>query len=200
MIGRHIRCLLIALLGLSVGLMGCGEDRAPTRGAGPRTAGPAKKKKKKKKRKKKGKQKAASTGPRLRATDWDKEDDLTRTNVESRDPFVVFMEEEERKPAETLKPVIEVEGALGDYTVGQLDLAAIITGTAIHKALMVDPTGEGHVLRRGDIISRADPMRVIRISNNEVVFKPLQPPTPGTAPDFVIKRLWTEQELDAFMR
>lgn len=167
---------------------GGGRGRARGRGAGAKAA-----------KKAEAVNKVTSL-PGIRVVDWDKEDDLSKANskvnFEFRDPFQVFYEDEVIEELKPTGPVISRDDVSVDVLPAQLRLTAIITGTAVHKAMVTDGHGDGHIVRRGDIVSSEKPHRIIRITSNEVVFKPLQPPEPGAEPEFLIKRLWSEQELE----
>ena len=53
------------------------------------------------------------------------------------------------------------------YSIGQLELVAIISETAIPKAMFVDPDGLGHTVKRGDRIGRQGGV-VADIRDNEI--------------------------------
>ena len=79
------------------------------------------------------------------------------------------------------------------------DLIAILTGTSVHKAMLRDNHGTGHVVRAGDVVGKS-PYRITRITRNEVVMKPLQPPVPGqAAPQEIVKRLVSDEELQELL-
>ncbi len=83
--------------------------------------------------------------------------------------------------------------------VGGLSLIAIITGTAVHKAMVVDKDGVGHIVRAGEIIGKP-PMRITRITRNEVLFKGLTPPEdPNEKEEEVRKVLLTQAELEELL-
>ncbi|MBM4320383.1 MAG: pilus assembly protein PilP [Deltaproteobacteria bacterium] len=84
-----------------------------------------------------------------------------------RDPFRSYLEEFEKR----------IEGPEGEdtprsptemFAVGEYKVIGIITGTPVPKAMVVDPTGYGHVIRPGDRIGKQGG-RVAAIYNNEVV-------------------------------
>jgi type IV pilus assembly protein PilP len=72
----------------------------------------------------------------------------------SRDPFRSY----------TSKFAAEVRGAvksqrqvvLAEFAVDDLKLIGIVTRIAPSRAMLVDPTGRGHVVHRGDFVGRAD--------------------------------------------
>ena len=56
----------------------------------------------------------------------------------------------------------------------ELELQAVITGTAVHQAMLSDSSGLGHFVRVGDIIGKSpDFVRVAQITSTEVVFEPI---------------------------
>jgi len=152
---------LFLLFGLSVPLMGCDEEspRAQTRGAGTSS------KKKRKKRSKASPSIDKSRLPKkLRDVDWDKVDDLAKGLKKTRDPFrpsladMIVKAEDDGEQA----PVTQIKTTISDSSVNQLQLIAIITGTAVHKAMVTDGRGLGHIVRQGDIVGQKPPMRVMR--------------------------------------
>jgi hypothetical protein len=64
---------------------------------------------------------------------------------------------EEKRPLEPLE----------QYTLGQLSLIAVISETAVPKAMFIDPDGFGHVIKEGDRIGRAGGV-ITDIRDNEV--------------------------------
>ncbi|MEZ4221751.1 MAG: pilus assembly protein PilP [Polyangiaceae bacterium] len=72
----------------------------------------------------------------------------------SRDPFRsfanTFMDEAKGK-AKSQREVI-----LDQYAVDELKLVGIVTGIHPAKAMLVDPTGKGHVIQRGQFIGRPE--------------------------------------------
>ena len=48
------------------------------------------------------------------------------------------------------------EVVLGDYTLDELKLIGIVTRMQPAKAMLVDPTGKGHVIQRGQFVGRPD--------------------------------------------
>ena len=72
----------------------------------------------------------------------------------SRDPFRsyvrVFADEESGK-VKSQRQVV-----LSEYSLEELKLVAIVTGIHPAKAMLVDPAGKGHVIRRGQFVGRPD--------------------------------------------
>ncbi len=129
---------------------------------------------------------------KYRNLDWNSEDELDRSVRDTRDPFQVFVDPVELNDKTTVGPP-PIQGDI-PFEVAELQLEAIITGTAIHKALVVDPRGMGHVIKPGDIVGRDEPKRVTRITRNEVVFKPLVVKPDGQTAE-TVKRLMSDEEL-----
>jgi len=75
-------------------------------------------------------------------------------NEKSRDPFrsyaTMFIQEARGK----VKSQREV--LLDQYSVDELKLIGIVTGIDVPKAMLVDPTGKGHVVQRGQFLGRAE--------------------------------------------
>jgi type IV pilus assembly protein PilP len=72
----------------------------------------------------------------------------------SRDPFRCFAEvfvEETRTRVKSQREVV-----LEQYSIDELKLAGIVTGINPPRAMLVDPTGKGHVVVRGDFVGRPE--------------------------------------------
>jgi type IV pilus assembly protein PilP len=72
----------------------------------------------------------------------------------SRDPFRSFARrflEESKTRARSQREVL-----LSQYSVDELKLIGIVTRIQPAKAMLVDPTGKGHVIQRGQFVGRAD--------------------------------------------
>jgi type IV pilus assembly protein PilP len=81
------------------------------------------------------------------------EADFTETE-RSRDPFRPYARkfaEEEKGRTKSQRQVV-----LAEFSVDELKLIGIVTRIAPARAMLVDPTGKGHVVRRGDFVGRAD--------------------------------------------
>lgn len=78
-------------------------------------------------------------------------------NDKSRDPFRSYA----RVFAEELKEQgpTQLEVLLPDYSIDELRLIGIVTRLEPARAMVVDPSGKGHVIRRGQFIGRPDLMR-----------------------------------------
>lgn len=199
---RLLVTLLFLGLATPVVTTGCGDDE--------KSSGKKAKKKKKKKRAKKGKRrrrrskKKGNDGVVARPANYKYRDweapgpDALMENT--RDPFRVYVEElQPPKPpiAPTTEPV--QEGPLSRYELDRYTLKAIITATALPKAMVTDPSGEGHIVRVNDIIGKERPFRLIRIKRNELVFKSLQPDAEGN--EVITSRsLWSQEEAGELFR
>lgn len=169
--------LLAALLlaGFTVPLAGCGDDPKPKRQRG------VQKSKKKKNKAKRGAATAevdlSKLPPKLRNIDWTATDDLAASMRETRDPFAPYVEDLINTGPDTENPdspVTKIESAISDTPVDALQLIAIITGGAVHKAMVTDGRGLGHIVRPGEIVGQEPPMRVVRITRNEILFRALE--------------------------
>ena len=92
-----------------------------------------------------------------------------------RDPFRSFLQDLEQKGPEQQGLDDSPRSATEVYAVGEYTIIGIITGTPVPKAMVVDPTGFGHVIRPGDRIGKQGG-RVVAIYANEVV---IQAPPPA---------------------
>ena len=185
-------CLMMCATALP--LMGCGDDEvasAPRR----RSAATSKSAKKKK-----------AAGPDLSAlpkklqnADWSPLPDLARRIKNARDPFkpyvadLVVKQEPEPEIGERLSTKIQEPPA-------GLQLIAIISGTAVHRAMVTDSNGVGHILRPGDMVGDEVAYQVARITRNEVLFKPIQSPTAEKKLEDVRRTLRTQEELQELIK
>jgi type IV pilus assembly protein PilP len=72
----------------------------------------------------------------------------------SRDPFRSFASsfaEEARTKVKSQREVL-----LDQYTVDELRLVGIVTRVTPERALLIDPTGKGHIIQRGQFVGRAE--------------------------------------------
>lgn len=72
----------------------------------------------------------------------------------SRDPFRSYADKVAAEAREKMKSQREV--VLGDYSVDELKLIGIVTRIEPAKAMLVDPTGVGHVIQRGQFVGRSE--------------------------------------------
>lgn len=136
---------------------------------------------------------------KLRDIDWSADPDEPRSQV-GRDPFLPYVSDllaaiNHDETADTPEEVVIPKGRLVNFDVEELQLIAIITGTAVNKAMLIDPSGLGHMVRAGEIIGRV-PMRVERVTRNEILFRPLQPGSTPTENAEIRKTLLTQEELE----
>ncbi|HLV64399.1 MAG TPA: pilus assembly protein PilP [Polyangiaceae bacterium] len=110
---------------------------------------------------------------------------------QSRDPFRSYArlfaaEERARQPPQ--RKVV-----LSEYSIDELKLIGIVTRVSPPRAMLVDPTGKGHVVQRGQFVGRPDLVRgagpgatayqvnwrVQNIRKEDVVLVREDPTTPG---------------------
>lgn len=72
----------------------------------------------------------------------------------SRDPFRSFATMFVAEARGKVKSQREV--MLDQYSVDELKLVGLVTGIDVPKAMLVDPTGKGHVVQRGQFLGRAE--------------------------------------------
>jgi type IV pilus assembly protein PilP len=102
----------------------------------------------------------ASAAPAARAPEPPKLPEFDIQEVEfaetekSRDPFRVFLRlfaDEERSRLRSQRQVV-----LDEYSIDELKLIGIVTRIHPAKAMVVDPTGKGHVIQRGQFVGRPE--------------------------------------------
>lgn len=92
---------------------------------------------------------SAAAPPRVRI----EESDFVESD-RNRDPFRSFARafvEETKGRSGTQREVV-----LADYSLDELKLIGIVTRMQPAKAMLVDPTGKGHVVQRGQFVGRPD--------------------------------------------
>jgi type IV pilus assembly protein PilP len=92
---------------------------------------------------------AANAPPRVRI----EESDFVESD-RNRDPFRSYARafvEENKGATRNQREVV-----LGDYSLDELKLIGIVTRMQPAKAMLVDPTGKGHVIQRGQFVGRPD--------------------------------------------
>ena len=75
-------------------------------------------------------------------------------NERSRDPFRSFAKtfaDEARTKVKSQREVV-----LDQYSVDELKLVGLVTRIQPERALLIDPTGKGHILQRGQFVGRAE--------------------------------------------
>lgn len=112
----------------------------------------------------------------------------------NRDPFRSFasiMSPEVKKVANVQKDVV-----LPQYSLDELKLVAIVTGGEYPRAMVVDPSGKGWVIKRGDWVGRPEVVhiggangtdyqinwRVNKVRDGDIVFTREDPAQPGIPP------------------
>ena len=146
---RGLRSFLIALFAglLVLGGAGCDDKTSNAPPPPPPRRGPEKDKKA---------AEADAGGDAAAAPLVFREEDFVETEL-SRDPFRSFARmfaEENKTAAKTQREVL-----LDRYAVDDLKLVGIVTGTAEHRAMLVDPTGTGWIVHRGQFIGKAELVR-----------------------------------------
>ncbi len=162
-LGLILAGCLFLLVGPGVSLVGCEDEVKP---ASPPPPAPAASRGQQGRRGRGAAvEEQASTGE-----DWTPRRNRERRQIDGRDPFFGFidilLEEKARQEALAQQTVLEEEEMLlpiQRFEVKDFRLLGVITGTAEPKAYLVDPTGQRHVLKRGDFIGkRGGTVSVIR--------------------------------------
>ncbi len=134
----------------------------------------------------------AGPAPALKAMEYAESDFVE--NDRNRDPFrsfVTLFVDKATAPRPTQRQVI-----LEQYSLDELKLVAIITGGDYPRAMMIDPTSKGWVIKRGDFVGRPDVVhtggangadyqlnwRVDRVREGDIVFIREDPAQPGIPP------------------
>ncbi|MBI2895204.1 MAG: hypothetical protein HYY06_16740 [Deltaproteobacteria bacterium] len=120
--------------------------------------------------------------------------DFVEVEGQRRDPFRSYakMFAEEGR----IHPDIQVPVLLAQYSIDDLRLMAIVSGSGTPRAMVVDPTGLGTMIRRGDYVGRGEVVRggadgsaefeinwrVTKIRSEDVVLAREDPTSPGGTP------------------
>jgi len=135
------------------------------------------------------------------------ENDFTESD-RNRDPFrsyaSMFVETNKGKGdlGGQLHPVLE------QYSIDELKLIAIVTGGDYPRAMLVDPTSKGWIVKKGDWVGRPDVVhtggtngsdyrlywRVDRVRVGDIVLSREDPAQPGVAPATRVIPLHAESE------
>lgn len=125
----------------------------------------------------------------------------------NRDPFrtyiATFAPPEGRRVAQNQRAVL-----LPQFSIDELKLIAIVTGGEFPRAMMLDPSGKGWVLKRGDFVGRPEIVhiggangadyqlnwRVDRVRDGDIVFLREDPAQPGIPPATRVVTLHPEQQ------
>ena len=130
----------------------------------------------------------------------------------NRDPFRSFASafaDQGKKPIVNQRSVL-----LSQYGIEELKLVAIQTGGDFPRAMVVDPTGKGWVLKRGDYVGRPDVVhtggtngadyqlnwRVDRVRDGDVVLIREDPAQPGIPPATRVIPIRQEQAENGVVR
>jgi len=153
---------------------------------------------------------SASAAPTLAPPPIAKVDFAENDFVESdrnRDPFrsyaSIFAPEPNHHVAQNQRAVI-----LGQFSLDELKLVAIVTGGEYPRAMVVDPGGKGWVIKRGDWVGRPEIVhtggangadyqlnwRVDKVRDGDLVFSREDPGQPGIPPASRVITLHPESE------
>jgi type IV pilus assembly protein PilP len=132
---------------------------------------------------------------------------FAEADTRNRNPFRSFLDDfRMQAPA-----VVQRRVTMPDVSVEQMHLVAIVTRLPQPRAMLVDPHGVGHVVKRGDYVGRAEVVqaggpegmpvtlnwRVDRIRANEVVLTREDPTAPDRPPLTRVIALYEDSELTA---
>jgi type IV pilus assembly protein PilP len=98
--------------------------------------------------------KAVATGDKRTPPPVEFQDSDFVESERSRDPFRSFAKFFVDKRGDG--PQSQREVVLKDYSIDQLKLVGIVTNIRPPRAMLVDPTGRGHVISRGQFIGKAE--------------------------------------------
>lgn len=153
---------------------------------------------------------APDAGPALAPPPIARMDFAENDFVESdrnRDPFrtyiASFAPPERTKVAQNQRAVV-----LGQFSIDELKLVAIVTGGDYPRAMVIDPGGKGWVLKRGDFVGRPEIVhiggangadyqlnwRVDKVRDGDLVFLREDPAQPGIPPATRVVTLHPEQQ------
>lgn len=202
-LGRSSVVVALALFGFAA----CGSDPAPATVVKP-SASPAPKGKPASKAAAAASAQAASTAdlPPLPKVQFQEED--FAENDRNRDPFRsyedLFVEKSDRRSLQRAKVLLE------EYSLDDLKLIGVITRIVPAKAMVVDPSGKGHVIERNNLVGRAERVRagssndefeinwrVDRIRESDVVFVREDPANPDVPSATRVLSLRTQEEENA---
>lgn len=142
--------------------------------------------------------------PPLKAVEFG-ENEFTESD-RNRDPFrsyaAMFIEQAKR-PTVNQRTVL-----LSQYSLDELKLVGIVQGGDYPRAMLVDPTTKGWIVKKGDFIGRPDVVhtggtngsdyqlnwRIDRVRDGDIVLTREDPAQPGIAPATRVIPLRTEQE------
>jgi type IV pilus assembly protein PilP len=129
-------------------------------------------------------------------------------NERSRDPFRSFAKtfaDEARSKVKSQREVV-----LDQYSVDELKLVGLVTRIQPERALLIDPTGKGHILTRGQFIGRAETVqggasgaeyeinwRVERIRDSDIILvrdDPTNPDVPSATRIILLRPDQTQEQ------
>ncbi len=130
-------------------------------------------------------------------------------NDRNRDPFRSFASLFVEKSTRQVKNQLPV--LLPQYSIDELKLVAIVMGGDYRKAMLLDPTGKGWVVKRGDYVGRPDTVhtggtngtdyqlnwRVDRVRDGDIVLSREDRALSGAPPATRIIQLHPEAEKNA---
>ncbi len=122
-------------------LVACGDETVTTASTGPSTPG-----------KVEAAPSASANKLSVPATVID-ESDFTESE-RSRDPFRSYARSFVEDAHPNVGPIHDI--VLKDYSLDELKLIGIVTRVVPAKAMLLDPTGKGHVIQRGQFVGRPD--------------------------------------------
>jgi type IV pilus assembly protein PilP len=182
---RRMLGMMLVVLAMGAHVSGCGDEEEQATGRGLPGGKPGAPKAT-------GKGAGAKGGASVEKLDLEplvlKDDDFSES-VRNRDPFRSYSTAFRAKaPDEMQRRVV-----MPTTSVEDMRLIAIVTGTPQPKAMLVDPSGVGYVVQRGDYVGRPKVIqatgsvsmalnwRVDRIRDNEVVLTQQDPAEPTRA-------------------
>ena len=147
---------------------------------------------------------AGAPAPPPKATELG-ENEFTESD-RNRDPFRSYASmfiEQAKRPTVNQRMVV-----LSQYSIDELKLVAIVTGGEYPRAMLVDPTAKGWIVKKGDFIGRPDVVhtggtngsdyqlnwRVDRVRDGDIVLTREDPAQPGVAPATRVIPMRTEAE------
>lgn len=152
----------------------------------------------------------AGPPPKRETTVEFSENDFVESD-KSRDPFRNFAKaflEQNNRPTRVQRDVL-----LSQYTIDELKLVAIVLSGDYPRAMFVDPTGKGHVIKRGDFMGRPDLVhvggtngtdyqlnwRVEKVRDGDVVLLREDPAQPSIPPATRVIPLRVEKQDDSML-
>lgn len=198
-------CRIVALVFLSLATEACGDDPVPTKAVTVPASVPAAAKGKpaNKSAARAAADKAEADLPPLPKVEFSEQD--FSESERSRDPFRayhdLFVDKADRRSLQRAKVLLE------EFSLDELKLIGIISRIVPAKAMVVDPSGKGHVIERNNLVGRAERVqagssndefeinwRVDRIRESDVVFVREDPANPDVPSATRVLSLRTAEE------